>query len=652
MAQPNETFIQALAGLWFRLTTLFAAASLVALTLILFPGKAFGWLYYLTLAEAGYETFARALLLCVGSAALGALWVAAAAPFLYRRESRAHAMRTVIRAAAGTAVFADLFVAVLAMSSWAHLSSAKHSLAVTLYVAGFAAAIWNRRFRRRLTSRFGAILGERTPRYTVVAIAICFVVAAISGRSGPVPVAANATRTGHPHTNILLITFDALSAEDMPLYGYRLPTTPRIYEFAVKSLVAENFFSASTFTTPSLACVLTGLAPSESGVYHLPGRLRGPLADETFPHVLREAGYATGAAIASPMAYFVASWQNRDFDFLEGPVYRTRGFLKVWDAFALFHPPRSFGSRLDEFQDAEKTWRFAPLEVHGYEPGLFTHSHSEYPPEEVFGRARNMLRKMPDGFFLWVHVLAPHYPYLPAAHLGRFLPGPEMRTAEQQISFSEGQTYRPDQQPEVDKARLRYDEFVADADSAFGDFLEQLRGDGRMENTAVIVSADHGESFQGGVYKHDHPFQIRPEIHIPLIVRLPGQTRGARIRFAADQTALAPTILEIAGLPRATWMHGTSLAPWLKGDAPAESRGLAFTEYLETSSIFRTPNSGTVGVTDGVQQYVVNLATGKGTLRSMGQPAEWSVDRTMDNPDAARELRAAIAARFPGLGIK
>jgi arylsulfatase A-like enzyme len=653
MAQPNETFLQAVAGLWFRLTTLFAAASLIALTLILFPGKALGWLYYLTFAEAGYEAFARALLVCVAAAALAALWSAAAAPFLYRKESRAHAMRTAIRAAAGTAVFADLFVALLAMSSWAHLSGAKHSLAVTVYIGGFAAALWNRRFRRRLTSRFDGVLSEQTPRYAMAALALCFAVAALSARSGAVPVAADSARAaGRPHTNILLITFDALSAEDMALYGYRLPTTPHIDEFAANGLVAENFFSASTFTTPSLASVLTGLEPSESGVYHLPGRLRGPLADETFPRVLREAGYTTGAAIASPMAYFLASWQNSDFDFLEGPVYRTRGFLKVWDTLALFHPPRSFGSRLDEFQDAEKTWRFAPLEVHGYEPSLFTHSHSEYPPEEVFGRARNMLRKMPDGFFLWVHVLAPHYPYLPSAHLGQFLPGSDMRTAEQQISFSEGQTYRPDQQPEVDKARLRYDEFIADADSAFGDFLAGLRADGRMENTAVIVSADHGESFQGGVYKHDHPFQIRPEIHIPLIIRLPGQTRGARVRFAADQTALAPTILDIAGLPRAAWMQGLSLTPWLKGDAPAEDRGLAFTEYLETSSIFRTPDSGTAGVTDGVHQYLVNLATGKGTLRNLAQPAEWNVDRTMDNPDAARELRAAIAARFPGLQIK
>ena len=181
--------------------------------------------------------------------------------------------------------------------------------------------------------------------------------------------------------------------------------------------------------------------------------------------------------------------------------------------------------------------------------------------------ARALNGPLAAGFFLWIHVLAPHYPYLPAAHLGSFLPGPAMRTAEQQIAFSRGATYTPDQQETVDKDRLRYDEFVADADSAFGAFISQLEADGKLRDTAVVITADHGESFQGGVFQHETQFQVLPEIHIPLIVRMPGQQRASRVTLAADHTALAPTILEIAGLPRGPWMHGPSLVPWLKPDS-------------------------------------------------------------------------------------
>ena len=70
-----------------------------------------------------------------------------------------------------------------------------------------------------------------------------------------------------PKLNLLLITFDAFSAEDMAVYGYRLPTTPNIDEFARKSTIFTNFYSGSTFTTSSVATMLTGLYPSGSRVY-------------------------------------------------------------------------------------------------------------------------------------------------------------------------------------------------------------------------------------------------------------------------------------------------------------------------------------------------------------------------------------------------
>jgi arylsulfatase A-like enzyme len=58
-------------------------------------------------------------------------------------------------------------------------------------------------------------------------------------------------------------------------------------------------------------------------------------------------------------------------------------------------------------------------------------------------------------------------------------------------------------------------------DRAFGDFVSDLEKSGRLHNTTVIVSADHGESFEGGVYQHQTPHLTRPVIHIPLIVKTP-----------------------------------------------------------------------------------------------------------------------------------
>ena len=127
-----------------------------------------------------------------------------------------------------------------------------------------------------------------------------------------------------------------------------------------------------------------------------------------------------------------------------------------------------------------------------------------------------------------------------------------------------------------------------------------------------------------------------------------GQERSARIAFAVDQTALAPTILEIAGLLRADWMRAPSLVPYLIPDAAAAGDRLGITEYLETNSAFRPVHPGTVGVTGGIHQHLLNLGTGEHARD--GRAADWNIDRSA--PEAARELRDDLYSRFPELPRK
>ena len=287
-------------------------------------------------------------------------------------------------------------------------------------------------------------------------------------------------------------------------------------------------------------------------------------------------------------------------------------------------------------------------ELQKVDPRHFAETKCNFPATGSFEQARAVLEQMPDNYFLWVHVFVPHSLYLPAPpNLRRFQP------ADLNGDFPYPPPhYVPGRQGQVDKLRLRYDEFIADADSAFGAFLSGLEGAGRLRNTAVIVSADHGESFQGGIFGHTSRRQARPEIHIPLIIRMPGQERGSRVALTVDQTMLAPTVLEIAGLPRPDWMRGGSLLPWLHRDNEGEGQGLAFTQYLATDSIFKPVSNGTVGVIDGRHQYVLDLATGKGILHSLAEAHLPDLDRSAENPALAQSLRQAIYARFPDLPQK
>ena len=102
----------------------------------------------------------------------------------------------------------------------------------------------------------------------------------------------------------------------------------------------------------------------------------------------------------------------------------------------------------------------------------------------------------------------------------------------------------------MDRHRLAYDEYILSTDRAFGSFIAELDKSGRLRDTTVVVSADHGESFEGGIYQHQTSYLTRPVIHIPLIIKTPGQQTGRTVALTADQTSLAPTILDIAGQPK------------------------------------------------------------------------------------------------------
>ena len=284
---------------------------------------------------------------------------------------------------------------------------------------------------------------------------------------------------------------------------------------------------------------------------------------------MRAAGYSTGAFMSNPWAYYLAKSVKNEFDILPEPTFHSGAVQHLWEATRPMHQDSGFGSRITEYFDLEIAWDAVGGAPH--DPSY------RYRASASFEHAKEILANLPDGFFLWVHVLAPHHPYLPdPADQDRFIPQAELLTFEAEPWSQWKPTYSPDVQGQVDRRRLAYDEYIATADRAFGSFMSDLESSGKLQNTTVIVSADHGESFEGGVYQHLSPYQTRPVIHIPLIIRTPGQQDSRAVSVAADQTALTATILELAGQTRPDWLRGQSLVGWLNRNGQGAGEGLAF----------------------------------------------------------------------------
>lgn len=648
--EPVASFRSALTVLWFRLITVGILALVFAEALVLSSGKAQGWSFYLTAWEVAFEIAVRLIAAALAGAVAGTLLSLAAAPFLrFFAGSRTAVVDLLPRTAAFVAIFLDSrFALSTVITMYNLLAGWPVTVLFTAHFLFFAVAPCFRRTRREMTANLDQFLGEKITRRTALATAASTValVAAESalGRATSV-VRAAAPVAPRPKNNLLLITFDALAAEDMSLYGYRLPTTPNIDAFARGATVFTNFYSAATFTTPCVATIMTGLRPSETRIYHLQDKLSASNSARSLPRLLRAAGYATGASVSNPIAYFLANESMNDFDSLPEPEYGTGFFKNAWDLTRPLHQRTGFGSRTAEMSDLEGAWIEVLLGMDRWNPQAAY--QAECRPGASFKQAAEVMATLRDGFFMWVHVLAPHFPYIPdPGDIGRFLPSREMMTAEE---YWFPQAYSPRLQGRVDKARLRYNELVLSADRAFGAFLSQLESAGRLRNTTVIVSADHGESFTGGFFGHGLPYQTRPVIHVPLIIRTPGQRDGRRVAFTSDETALAPTILELAGLPKPSWMTGRSLKEWPSGDGQGDGGGMAFCEHFETNSDFKPLRRGSVGVIDGRNQYVLDLASGKGILRPLEEAHIRGLDRQAEYPAETKALRQAIYARFPYL---
>ena len=613
------------------------------------PGKAQGWSYYLTTAEVLFEVAVRLVVAALFGMALGTLCALVIAPFLwFFKASRDFLVDSVTKVTVVLVVFLLSRYSLEVLIKWSYGISNHPALYDKLLLGAqfvvFAVALCVPRARRVVVTGLDGLLTPKMTRRTAVATmaGAAALVATEFALGKTIPVARAALSPNRPKSNFLLITFDALNAEDMSLYGRGLPTTPNIDAFARRATVFKNFYSACTFTTSSVATMMTGTYPSDTLVYQLQGRVRDRDAINSLPQLLRNGGYHTGAFLTNPFAYYLSTSLASGFDVMPEPVFQQGGLQHIWNATRPLHQQSGVGSRIDEYFDLAHVWNSL-----GRMPSNLC---MRYRPDAAFQDAKRMLANLPDGFFAWVHVITPHQPYLPDSQdRGRFLPPDELRGLEDESELQWKPHYPPDQQSQVDRRRLLYDEFILAADRAFGAFISVLKSSDKLSNTTVVVSADHGEGFEGGVYQHSSPYLTRPVIHIPLIVRTPGQQDGRTVAFTADQTALAPTILELAGQPKPEWMRGASLVPWLNGKASGEGEGLAFAQYLEKNSVFKPLRHGTVGIIDGrtLHQYVIDSESQKGTLRPLSEAQYWNLDRSAQNPELAQQLRADHCISIP-----
>jgi arylsulfatase A-like enzyme len=372
--------------------------------------------------------------------------------------------------------------------------------------------------------------------------------------------AASAGTVGRP--NILLLTFDALSAPHMSLYAAARPTTPMLLELARSATTFERAYANANFTTSGISSILTGTRPWTNRATLLPSWPLDSALRDSLPAVLHAAGYLTGYVGTNPVAGAAKNGFGAYFDFASHD--RFKGFSLCSDRLS------SLSRYVCAADENPLLLEFDRLISLAY--GV--HDNSQYEPRLATSAALSWLRRAPrtKPIFLWVHLYPPHSPYAaPRPWLGRFDPSAAARTsADSEPEWMFFASKVPQARRRVLEAR--YEESIAYVDRDAGEFLQQAM---RMlgDDTAVIVSSDHGESFSHGYGAHTGPALYEDLIHIPLIVKLPGQRASVRSSVIAEQIDIAPTLAAIAHVPPPADWEGDSLLSAARGDESASTMG-------------------------------------------------------------------------------
>ena len=334
--------------------------------------------------------------------------------------------------------------------------------------------------------------------------------------------------------NVLLIGVDTLRADRLSSYGYAASQTPRIDFLAADGIRYAEMTAQASWTKPSFATIFTSLYPSSHTATGKPSRL--PQAVTTLAEVLAASGYHTGA---------VADNIN---------IAPTFGFDQGFADYIYLEPSYVFlgneaASQTALYQLARRVWAMTS--------GGRVYVQDYYQDASVVNRHALDWLAASKGtrFFLFLHYMDPHDPYFAHPYDG--------------IGYARASNQNPDPALASTFSDL-YDGEVRYLDDYLGQLFDWLQAEGLYDDTLIVLTGDHGEEFQehGGWWHGQTLYQ--EQIAVPLIVKAPGGARaGTVVTDLARSLDIAPTILDLAGVPIPAVMMGQSL--WSAATPPASA---------------------------------------------------------------------------------
>jgi len=326
---------------------------------------------------------------------------------------------------------------------------------------------------------------------------------------------------------ILYVVFDTLRADHLGCYGYTKRTSPNIDRLAEEGVTFANAYASDVPTQPSYTSMFTGKRGISTGVVSHSSQEN--LDDNTpfLPQLLAREGIVT-AAVST--LYHMKKYFSRGFMYYMNPVAGNPML----------------------------TQRVTADQINGFAiPWLKEHTG--------------------DDWFLFIHYWDPHTPYCPPrSYRGLFYHGNKSDPQNRSLDpVKENKVLYPFIQrlldamggdiTDLEYVISQYDAEIRYADEKFGEIISVLEESGILDETVIIVTSDHGESFGEHDVYFDHADVHEPIIHVPLIFKHSSFLKGKVKKAFVQLIDIAPTILELFRREVPLDFEGKSLLPLLTG---------------------------------------------------------------------------------------
>jgi arylsulfatase A-like enzyme len=437
-------------------------------------------------------------------------------------------------------------------------------------------------------------------------------------------------------TNVLIVQADQFRADCLGVAGNPDVRTPHLDRLAADGVHFRNAYTPFPVCTPSRYSLLSGLHVRQHGGWTNHCTLAPGI--ETFPRVLREAGYRTAAV---GKMHFTPTYLDVGYDHLElaeqnGPGRYDDDYHRELAAAGL--------APVTDLVDQEPEFRAQAPQSYwdSYGSGRSNLPYEWHSTTWIGERARRVLAGWSDAGSQLLHVsfVKPHHPFDPPAGWDDAydpvaltpLPGwTETIPAADQRHRREYFDYEPLDLPRLRQVMAHYYATITQLDHEVGRMLDLLRERGLYDDTLIVFTADHGEylGFHHLLLK-DGPM-YDPVVQVPLLVKFPGRQRAGETSDAlVSLIDVAPTVLSACGPAPGTPLPGSDLTD------PAAGHDCVFAEDRR---------HGTAGMArTGRYKLMWSDVAGEALFDLAADPYE--LTNVADDPahgDALRRMREAAA---------